>query len=180
MNYYVDVITKIGLLQLLLGIVVLALVLKIVFEVYDYFKSRLGIKTAKEIEHEEYEKRQSNQEKQMNDFMESTNNQLNEFSICLTKIIEEMSEMKENVKVEIDGIRADSKAYREKQRESQLTDKQYKLIATWKDSTNKGYISQIDKLTFNRLLSEYEELGGNGFMHTVVVPDIESLRVEIK
>lgn len=98
MNYYVDVITKIGLLQLLLGIVVLALVLKIVFEVYDYFKSRLGIKTAKEIEHEEYEKRQSNQEKQMNDFMESTNNQLNEFSICLTKIIEEMSEMKDNVK----------------------------------------------------------------------------------
>lgn len=91
------------------------------------------------------------------------------------KTIQEVSERQEQLLERINQL--ENKMF-----ERELNKLRDRLVQSYKYYTNKDNNprqawTELEKEAFMKLFKDYEEMGGNGYMHSVVLPDMETLEV---
>lgn len=126
-----------------------------VIQKFDYLCSKLGIQT----------KRKTREEKQQKDIAElkrhaeKTDQQFN-------KIFERMDEMKTDIKVLSNEVKAMQKKIDESDR-SKLADR---ITQAYNFYRKRGYWGQIEKWAFDNMVESYKAAGGDSWIDEVVVP----------
>ena len=88
----------------------------------------------------------------------------------------------ENIIQRLDNIATEQKDAREKSKQQELNKLRDRLLQGWRYYTSdknphKGAWTRMEAESYWALFGDYEDLGGDGYMHTVVQPEMNKLDV---
>lgn len=83
-----------------------------------------------------------------------------------------------NIGVKVDEITRLLKSFISETKKDTSISQRQTIINIYHEVKDKGYITEHDAQNFDEVLEQYERNGGNGFVHTTVVPFIDKMKGE--
>lgn len=83
-----------------------------------------------------------------------------------------------NIGIKVDEITRLLKSFISETKKDASISQRQTIINIYHEVKDKGYITEHDAQNFDEVLEQYERNGGNGFVHTTVVPFIDKMKGE--